>query len=420
MAAKKKKYIKRAFSKDQLRSFTWNTKEATVFPDFSFQTVIDMVNDDPTARGATNHFIDKCMEGRYSILKRDTLTYDKDFEQLLQEKYKFRTEILRKEFLVGKLFNNVFIEIVRDTSKTKSLNVLDSLNIDPITDTNGDPISYKSKTPNQKDGKYAKWDAKDIVWIKFGDRTTGFAPVDLKALWETLLIKSYMKRYVAWLWQTGQYRVLYSIKQGASEKDITDFLVYARKNDTNFKAPFILKGDLEMKMVRDISENKDIISLLKYWDSQILVLLRVPPNDAGLPDQSGRSNADQQSNNLSTSVTSMKKIIEDANNYDLFPKMNKANSLMRFAPNDRFEVKQVIENVNLMKNMGMTEELIKEYLEDTGMFFSAKKLFEDPMEGQQQMIKDINTMPSRQKSVDKKQVGTGSEGSTREDQLKKV
>jgi hypothetical protein len=337
----------------------------------------------------------------------------------------FRTNILRKAFLLGKLFNNVFIEIVRDTdNNTKSLNVLDSLNIDPITEPNGDPIKFKSKIPNAKTGEYPFWDKKDIVWMKFGDRSIGFAPVDLRALWENLVAKDYMKRFVSWLWQTGQYRILYNI-QNASDKDIEDFLAYARKNDDNFRSPFLIKGELKNTLLRDMKETDSLVELFKYYDSQTLILLRVPPNDVGIPDASGRSNADAQSNNLSTSITSMKTVVEDFVNFDLFPKMNKGNNLMRFSPIDRFAVKQLIENVNIMKNIGMTEKVIKEYLNDNGMFFSSNKLFDDPMEQAQKMNemamksvpkKDIDTMDSRLN----RSVKPGEKPTTREDQLKKV
>jgi len=413
-----KKYLKRTDSKNTLTTFVWNKDVATVFPDFSFNAVIQMVDDDPVARGAILHFIDKCMEGGISIVKAADLSYDRDFEKLLQEKYMFRSKILRTIFYLGKLFNNVFIEIVRDTdNRVKSLNILDSENIEPITNFNGDPESYKSKVPNAKTGQYARWNKNEIVWIKFNDRVKGYAPVDLKALWETLLCKSWIKRYVAWLWKTGQYRVLYNIKDGASNDDIKDFLTYARKHDDNFRAPFLLKGDLEMKMVRDMKETQDITTLLKYWDNQTLILLRIPPSDAGIPDQSGRSNADAQSNNLNTHIISMKTVVEDYINFDLFKKMNKGDTLLKFAPVDRFSEEQIIKNVNVMKNIGMTEDVIREYLQDRGMFFQSSKLFDDPEEKILATNRDINTMNSR---IDRKEEGgTGEQASTRPDQLKK-
>jgi hypothetical protein len=422
--AKNKKYIKRAYSKSPLRGFVWNNDVSTVFPDFSFSAVIGMIDNDPVARGAITHFVDKAMEGDYSVIKRDTFDLDKEEELRLQEKYQFRTEILRKIFLMGKLFNNVFIEIVKDTKgHTKSLNILDSMNVDAITEPNGDAKSYKSKIPDPTTGTYPTWTKEEIVWLKFGDRTTGFAPVDMKALWENLCAKEYVKRYVAWLWETGQYRLIHNVKN-ASDKDIEDFMAYGRKNDRNFKSPFIIKGDYEAKVLRDIKETESITTLLKYYDSQTLILLRIPPIDAGIPDASGRSNADAQSNNLSTTIKSFKKLIEDKVNFDLFPKINKSNSLIKFGPTDRFAESEVFKNIQIMQSMNMTDEAIEEYLEDKGMYLSSK-LFKDPMEMMQTLPsinpRDKDTAPSRSGNTTKmgqESKGSGEASSTREDQLR--
>ena len=101
--ASKGKYIKKSDSKDALRFFTWNRDQATVYPDFSLQACVDMIDNDPVARGALNHFVDKCMEGDYNIVKRDTNELDTATEKSLNSKYQFRTEIIRKIFLLGNL-----------------------------------------------------------------------------------------------------------------------------------------------------------------------------------------------------------------------------------------------------------------------------------------------------------------------------
>jgi hypothetical protein len=360
------------------------------------------------------------MEGDYAIVKKDSLEYSPNEETALDTKFKFRNEILRKIFLMGKLYNNVFVEIVRDTTNTKALNILDSSVIEPITEPNGDPISFKSRIPMVNSGEYPKWSKNDITWIKFGDRTQGFAPVDFKALWENLLAKSYVKTYVAWLWKTGQYRLLYNFTN-ADDKSIEDFLTYARKHDGNFSAPLLVKGELETKILRDMKETESYINLLNYYDNQTLILLRVPPVDAGIPDSSGRSNADAQSNNLITAVTSFKKVVEDCISFDLFPKINMGNTLLRFAPADRFSEKQLFEVVQIMQSLGMKPEVMSEYLKDRGMFFKEKELFNpqpDPMLTGNPRSSDM--MPSRKG----KGAGEGNKPkgtvSTRPDQIKKV
>ena len=417
----RKKFIKRDDSKAPLRNLSWNVvgKDATVFPDFTFQGALELVNNDPVARGALIHFVDKCMEGDYSIIKRENRLYDRVAELRLEEQYMFRTKILRKIFLTGKLFNNVFVEIVREEGgKTKALNVLDSGDIDVDIKTNGDLIKCISKTADPDTGKCAVWDAKDIVWIKFGDRTAGWAPVDMKAIWENLLLKSYVNRYVSWLWKTGQYRIIYKFKK-SSNQDIQDFLAYARKNDDIYNVPFIAKGDLETELLRDMKEITYYQDELKYIDSQTLILLRIPPIDAGIPDASGRSNADAQANNIESTVVSFKKTVQDYINFDLFTKINKSTVLLEFGPMNRFAFKQAISVAKELKDLGFTNDGISEYLNNLGIFFETKELFneiEDPV--------NAAFNKPQQGGFKKKDFGEGNkpqpEVTTREDQLKKV
>jgi hypothetical protein len=412
---KRKKFIKRNFSKETLKTFTWNPEFATVTPNFSFQAVLELIENDTVARGALNHFVDKCMEGDYSIVKRADRKYDRNAELILEEKYMFRTKVLRKIFLLGKLFNNVFIEVVRETDgKTKSINILDSTNVDPITESNGDPIKYKSKLADPETGEYAEWSKKDITWVKFGDRTVGYAPVDMRALWDNLLLKSYVLRYVTWLWKTGQYRLMYNF-ENASNSDIESFLAMARRNDDKFEIPFVAKGKLTTSLLRDMREIGSLIDMLKYLDSQTLILMRIPPIDAGIPDASGRSNADAQSNNIESTVTSWKKVVADYINYDLFTKINKATSTLVWGPMNRFAVKQLLEMAKTMKDLNMTDEAMTEFMNDNGMFFEAK-MFNEPQ------LSPIEE--SMNGGFKKKDFGEGNEPqdevTTREDQLKKV
>jgi hypothetical protein len=420
----KPEFIARAESKQALKSFSPNKGFATVYPDFSYSAVIEMINNDPTARGALNHFVDKCMEGDMVVLNKDSMKFDEAFQHELQRKHKFRTNIIRKVFLMGKLYNNVFIEILKNSDGSlKELNVLDTTGVEAITKPNGDLDFLKASNPDPTTGKYPIWQAEEIVWIKFNDITRGYAPVDMRALWETILLKDYIRRFVSWLWKTGQYRLLYFFKSG-SDQDIETFITYLKKNEGNFQIPLILRGEGEIKVPRDIKEIDSIDRLLKYVDNQILIALRIPPSDAGIPDASGRSNADAQSNNLITHITSWKTVVSDAVSHDLFPKIGKENNILKFSPSDRFAEKQVFEVLQLMQSMMMTQDVMKEYLIDKGIVFSTEKWFEDKPE----VIGDAASKNPRSKDMAPSRLGKGTgegnkpqeEVTTRPDQLKKV
>jgi len=417
----KKILTKRANSKQPLVDYSWNNSTATIIPDFSFSQALDMVQSDPVAMGAVQHFVDKCMEGDWSVIKKDKGSYDKSFEDLLRYKYKFSTRVLRQSYLVGKLYNNVFIEIVRDgKGGVKDLNTLDSQQIDVITKPNGDVLSYKSKLADPKTGKYPTWNANDIVWVKFNNIDNGYAPVDIKSLFTTLQQKQFINRFISWAWKTGQYRVIHNFKNSDS-RVVEDFIAYNSKVENDFTKPFIGGGEYQRLMLRDMEEIKSLTEYLKHLDNQIVIALRIPPVDVGIPESSGRSNADAQGNNLVTHIKGWKNVMSDSIN-ELFTKMVHGNNAFKYAPSDRFTEEMVLKNVQLMQSMNMSDEVMKEYLSDNGMFFTNEKLFKEVEElgADGENPRDLDTMPSRtgkSKGTVSKKIGTGSQGTTREDQL---
>lgn len=416
-----KEFTSKTDSKATLRAWVNNQENASIFPDFNPLACEELINNDPIARGALIHFTDKILEGDWAILNRKDKSYDQETEDKLMFENNFEVEVISKIARSGKLYNYAFCENVKLTDgNLKQLNILDSWNIEVITAPNGDVDHYKSKIINPNTGKYPTWAKDEITWYKFGDRTLGYPPIDLRALWDNLVLKSYINRFVAWLWKTGQYRVMYNF-ESADNKIVDDFMTYNMKNDSDFTKPFLSKGKMVTQVLRDMKEQGDLVKMLEHLDSQTLVLMRVPPIDAGIPDASGRSSSDAQSNNFNTHITGFKKIISGTTNYDLFPKIGLKDKMLVFGPNDRFQEKQVIDNVNIMKNMGMKDSIIKEYMQDKGMVFKDTELFNplpDPM-AVGPGGKDINTMPSRFKGegAPAKKIGTGEQGSTRPDQL---
>jgi len=125
---------------------------------------------------------------------------------------------------------------------------------------------------------------------------------------------------------------------------------------------------------------------------------------------------------LNTAVKGYKDIIADAINFDLFKKMYHGNNRLVWKPIDRFVKKQAFENLNILRNMGMSDDACQEYLESEGIYFKADKLFNEPEDKSLGMKKDINLMDSRRSSEEKGadvKIGSGEQSSTREDQLKK-
>ena len=95
---------------------------------------------------------------------------------------------------------------------------------------------------------------------------------------------------------------------------------------------------------------------------------------------------------------------------------------MRFGPNDRFAVKQVFENVQMMQSMNFTPKAMEEYMADCGMLFKSK-VFQPPETAiPSANPRSLDMMASRTgkgTGEANAKIGTGSQGTTREDQLKK-
>lgn len=411
---------KRAYSKEPIRDFNHTKWSATVTPNFSFDQLISMIDSEPVASGAIYHFVDKCMEGDWAVIKRGSRKYDKDFEEHLAYDFDFEESVLRKVFLHGRLFRNAFLEVVKNPEGGfKAFNVLDATNIEVITKPNGDVLEFKSKTAHPDTGEFPTWDKDSVLWFKFTDRNGGYAPVDIKALWNTLLQKHYIQRFVTWLWQTGQYRVVHNFKS-SNNQVVKNFIAYNRKNESDFRQPFLAEGEYVINQLRDMRETESLVELLKYLDSQILILLRTPPIDVGIPDASGRSNADAQSNSFTTTVKSFKKVVSNGINR-LFRKINKGNNLFVFMPVDKFEEKSILEAIQIMKSAGFSNDVAIEYMKDKGLYFDTANVFVEPEDSfSVDNPRDKDNMPSRVgKGVGESnnKIGSGDESSTRDEQL---
>ena len=427
MATKKSKsnngFLIRENSKSALAKFNNAENEQTIFPNFDLTKTAELIFADPIVNGVEKQFIDKCMEGRYFFLKKDTEEVEDSFYNLMETFYSFRVKVLRPLFLQAFRYRNAFIELVRGegTNNVIGINVLDAKYIQPVTKPNGDVIKYKWKIEDPTSKKQPEWTPEEVIWLKFYDSSEGWSPVDMKALYSWVLLKNSMRKYVNWLWATGQYRVLYQLTDAKNKEAQDDFLSFMEANDEDPTQPFLYRGEIEAKMTRSMAETNDFLGLFRYIDQQILVCLRMPPIDAGIPDASGRSNADAQSNNLVTSVAGIKDVVRDGVTNGLLKIMNKGNTIMVWGPHDRFHKKQIIDELNIFKNMGMSEEALKEYMVNNGIVFKTKKLFEEPENKESVGKKDIDLMPSRfnGEGSEMNKIGTGEEASTREDQKRR-
>ena len=425
---KQKEILARQQSRQTITGYNRTQTSQTVFPEMDLVQLTEYVESDPVANGAITHFVDKCIEGNWNIWDIDDKKPDFDYKNMLKSTYNFDNEVIKKIFYQGKLTQNVFVELVRGegTGRVKSVNVVDSTGIEPITKANGDVIKFKGKRENPETGEFPFWQPDEMLWIKFKDRNRGYSQLQAKSIMTAIWIKRQIYGFMRYVWETNQYKPTFVFKE-SSDKEIEDALTYMKSSEDFKELPYVMKGVVEHFMVRNMEENQHITGLLTKLDEEILINLRVPPNDAGKPDGSGRSNADAQSNNLTTAVNSYKQHVANFFSYELFPRLKRASKRFVWAPHDKFQETSVLENINTLANAGFSKELIREYMVNKGLIFETDEWFEadkepeSPQEGEDETItkeQDIDLMDSRRStegSLNKE--GTGEESSTREDQI---
>lgn len=346
-------------------------------PEFDTSKALKVIKNDPTVKAGLTTLVDKVLETRWSVFSKNKKSPDK--EKILKEK-RF-DKILRKVLFNLFLYNNAFIEIVLKGKELRDLNVLESTMMKIDSEDNGDIRGYYQEVGGDKD--QPRWTPEQITHIKFREITNNVwaEPLDLQSLYETVLIKDYIRQWLSWFFGTNQMRGLYILEKGAGEAKIKDFVSYLKASEKDRTKPVILQGKVTYQMLNSFNnEGESVLKLLEWCDSQILMVLQVPPIAIGQPDSSGRSNSTEQYQGLNTTVLNVQRIMEDDITYDLFKKIHFDDNDFRFGVLDETTRQKTFEMAEIMKNMMMTDEAIKEFFESQGMVFETDKLFKDPAE----------------------------------------
>ena len=368
--------ISNANSKGLMKSY-YGTKSSTQYrtPDFDLNTALKVVTNDPVVKGAMISKVDKILEAKWLLIGKDGRSRKKAAEQKL---YDLRFDkFLRKYCYHAVRFNNAFGEIVKQNGKVTDLNVLETIHMDIDADDNGDVNQYIQQIAN--DSNPITWTPEQVVHLKTNDASTNaWAEVDIEALYDTVLIKDHIRTWINWFFKTNQARGFYNIKNANKEK-VKDFLVNLKATERDLSKPVIAQGDIEYQVLRSFAdEGKTLGEVLQWCDSQILSLLQIPPIMLGFADQSGRSNSSEQAKPVNTFIKNFHSILEELINNELLPKMGFEKVKFTFSTIDDSSMKTKMEILKMMKDAGMTNEAMQEWMNEQGLHFKTTKLFNEP------------------------------------------
>lgn len=376
-------------------------------PDFDPKIALNVIRNDPTVKACVVTLVDKALEGNWGVRGIDKKSRQKALENKLKE-LRFN-QVLRKVLFNLILYNNAFIEIVKKGDEVTDLNVLETtlMRIDALD--NGDIKKFYQEIGGNQSNP--EWKPDQIIFIKLDDINNNvWSDISIRSLYDTVLLKDYVRQWMGWFFKTNQMRGVYAIET-TNDTKVKEFVSYLKQSEKDVTKPMVLMGKVVYQTLNDFAEKgKSIIDLLVWCDQQILQLMQVPPIAVGVPDSSGRSNSVEQNQSLNTRVKSLHRVLEDSFTYDLFPKINFAKNEFTFTVVDNVVMEQALSNIQLMRNAMFTEEAMKEYLDNLGITFTTETVFKDPVEMAEEM-KEATSEDSEDSGMSNKSVGTGNEGS---------
>lgn len=278
---------------------------------------------------------------------------------------------------------------------------------------------YRQEVGDEEEGP--TWNVEQVTHIASTKISTNiWGEVDIQSVYKQVLIKQYIERFLGWLFGTNQFRPFYNIKD-ANDDQVKNFIAYLRKSEKDIEFPLLAEGEIEAKVLRSFDEGRSILEIWEKCDRDIMSLLQVSPIHLGQPDNSNRSNSEEQGRSDNTHIRAYQKVVEEAINYDLFPKIGLQDKSFQFDEVDDKKIEKVLEQVERMKNIGFKKEVVEEYLKKNNFPLDSESFInEDVYNGNSEKSEDMYDSRKRKPSDEQSEkIGTGSEGTSREEQISK-
>jgi hypothetical protein len=376
-------------------------------------------SEDPIVNAAITTRVDAILDSGWTV--EGSPTAKSQAERLLK-RVGFNFKFLRQLFLNALLYRHVFIEIERNgKGEPVSLYILECPYMEVRRDKHGTILSFIQQAIT---GEEVVWSPQDIVFIKFDDLTTAaWGNVPLKSLYRTITSRNSIEEFLNSLAVTNAWRDIMVFSR-TNKDDMGGIIAAMRDSQSNPTFPFVINKKspddvFETKPFRDAKDLDYFLKTLDYLRAQILMLLKVPPIMIGIPDDSNRSSSDTQFKAFNIANRADRKTASEAFNSDLFVKLGIGSVEFSWNPIDKRSEKEDVEMAEKLMNMGADPKKVEEFLRKAGLEIP-EDFFPERQEVQMMNVPDdAASRPSRQRKngAPSEKVGTGSEGSTRTEQL---
>lgn len=396
-------------------------------PEFDPYRAYKIIKNDPIVKGAIISVVDKFMLSGWkvkpltskSLSSSDTSTSDspKDAEATDKLRELRFDRLIRRMLTQALIFKNAYIEVVKKRGEVIDLNILETSFMKINSKRNGDVVSYSQYVGNVSTHNLPEWNEEEIVHFKLDEmNTNAWADSDFMVLYETVLMKDYIRQFLVWVAATNQMRPVISVESKLTSQKAQDFVSWLKATERDLRKPIIVEGKTQVQPLYDIAASGGtLMDIMNWCDSQILIILQVPPIAVGQADKTGRSNSVEQNQGFDIRIRGIQIALEDLFTYDLLPKMGYDKLQFKFDTLDFQRTKDIIDMIQVAKNAMMTDEAVAELMDKVGLSFETEAIFKDPVLEAQKMAeasgqfqnstRDANGNPGKPKTGNEGMIG---------------
>ena len=410
-----KGYIKDWYNSNRLKVASGENNG--MLPNFDRNKALEAIREDYAVQTAISKLVDKTLENGYNFSAEDGKS---NLNTFLETSKKIRFDRVMRNILYQLYaYQNCFIEIVKDgNSKVKELHVLETTLTEPVVNSHGEIIEYIQRVPNSNQDPVS-WNPDEVTHIKLNYLTTNtWSDIEIKAIYTSVLIKQYIMRYFGWKYGTNQMRPLIGIKD-ASGDSVKDFLSYLKRMENDITKPIPYEGEIDTKLLIGFDGEQPLMTVLDKCDENIYSLMHVPPIASNETGNSNRSSADQQVQMMAVRIKAVQNSIKEAFENDLSIKSGFGKIIINWFPVIKTDFEKLFTTVEPMKTIGIKVVLIVRFMRDEG-FYNEKSIIDKEAYTAESTGKSEDMFPSRQRKPEdetSKNIGTGENSTTREDQL---
>lgn len=385
----------------------------------NLNTFLELFKKDPVVHAALTTRSEAILNSGWTVEGSKTA---KDSAERLLKKLGFNYTFLNQLVLNALLYDHVFIEIERTNAGSPAgLHILETPYMEIDHDKHGEINGYVQRG---EEGEPIYFPTNDIVYLKTnGISSAVWGESSLESLFRTLTTKNLFEKFINSMASNNDFRQVF--KTSMTDDNIKEFLAYYADARTNPDEPLVMQvrktGDsLPMDNVfetmRDPEDLDKFLGLIDKMREQALMVLKVPPILIGVPDNSNRSNSDAQIEAFHMSNRSKRRLLNEAIT-ELFSKIG-VTAEFSWNPIDKRNEKDDVEMAERMINMGFKTDVVAKFLRQSGLPLPEGELFDkERMKAPGKSEDMYDSRKRKSEGEGNKKIGTGSDGSTREDQL---